>query len=75
MVYETLHNDKANRQEPCWKVRIYAGEKATFWKGAWLLNDLSACFVLNIPTKLTTYRYYVLKGKVFPILPILSWDS
>jgi len=25
---------KANRQELCWKVRIYAGEKVTFQKGA-----------------------------------------
>jgi len=33
MVYQTLHLDKANRHESRWKVRIYAGEKATFRKG------------------------------------------
>jgi len=30
IVYKTLHLGKANRQESCWKVRSYAGEKATF---------------------------------------------
>jgi len=34
IVYYTLHLDKANRQESCWKVRNWAGEKPTFQKGA-----------------------------------------
>jgi len=32
-----LHLDTANRQESRWTIRIYAEEKATFWKGVWYL--------------------------------------
>jgi len=43
-----LYLGKVNRRELRWKVRMYAGEKATFQKGGWHLRVQRSAIISSI---------------------------